>query len=343
MKKLPILYDALFTGSIESVTILPSVKFLLITTPPVCVSNVCPTPRNLPMPLVNRQSPVSKPTTLSKPKAVGKPGGSIIDQIKPIGFDDDDGIKMLVYGKSGTGKTTFVATFDGPILWIVCSGSDKPGELRSVDTPEYRKKIKQVTLTNSTDLRVLIDYVKASGLFKTVVLDHATGLADLILKEILGLTELPAQKAWGLASQQQYGQLALQCKEMFRALLNLQTNVVIIAQERQFGGKDDGSESELITPTVGAALTPSVTGWLNPACDYVVQTYIRPKMTYTERKLPNGQTVKTSSREKGVEYCLRTEAHDIFLTKFRIPRGKVLPECITDPTWTKVKKLIKGE
>lgn len=252
-------------------------------------------------------------------------------------WDLADTVRMLLYGKSGTGKTTFAATFPDPILWLLCSGGNKPGELRSIDTPENRRRITPRIVSSTDQLKGYID--KAEG-FATVVLDHASGLQDLTLKEILGLEELPAQKSWGMARQQDYGQSALMCKELFRALLNCPGNVVIIAQERNFGpGEDSGSD--IIQTTVSAALTPSVTGWLGPACDYVVQTFIKPKMEQVKAMI-GGKEHLTQKRGIGVEYCLRTGPHDTYQTKFRVPKGTPLPEYLTDPNYQQVVDLIKG-
>lgn len=265
---------------------------------------------------------------------------SVLDRIGDIGFGDDDGLKMLVYGESGTGKTTFAGSFPGPILWIVCSGGNNPGELRSLDTPEHRKKIKQVALQKSSEMTDIIPYIRETGI-ATTVLDHASGYADLVLKELLGIDELPAQKGWGLASQQQYGQMAQQCKEAFRSLLNLPGHVIIVAQQRTFGGSEDGTSSDILKPTVGAGLTPSLTGWLNSGVDYLVQTFKRPKMETSSVRVGTKDVI-TTKRGKGIEYCLRTEPHETFQTKFRIPKGRPLPECIVDPSYDKLMKLIKG-
>lgn len=281
-------------------------------------------------PVVTKQKPgAAKPTTPIKPLAESESAWDLVS----------DTLRMLVYGASGSGKTTFASTFPGPILWLICSGGNKPGELKSIDTPENRKKITPRIIKSTDQLK---GFLADSDKYATKVLDHASGLADLILKEILRVDELPAQLGWGTASQQQYGQLALQCKEHFRALLNLSGNIVIIAQERVFGGKDDGVDSDIIKPTIGAALTPSVTGWLNPACDYVVQTFKKPRMKTTTNKI-GGKDVTTTTRGKGVDYCIRTEAHDVFMTKFRIPRGRVLPDLIVDPTYEKVQAVIRGD
>ena len=284
------------------------------------------------MPTITKQT-TRAPIPTSKPKPSGN---GVLDRLAS-GWSTTDYLKMLLYGSSGTGKTTLWATFPGPILVLLCSGGNKPGELKSVDTPEYRKKIRPVVIPSIADMKEVLR--EASG-YATVVLDHASGFQDLTLREILGLEELPAQKSWGMATQQQYGASSLMCKDVFRTMLNLDCNVVIVAQERTFG--EEGA-SEIISPTIGAALTPSVTGWLGPACDYVVQTFKRPRMERMVNKI-GGKEVVTYKRGKGVEYCLRTEDHDVYQNKFRRPDGKTraMPECIVDPSYDKILKLIKG-
>lgn len=247
---------------------------------------------------------------------------------------------MLLYGTSGTGKTTVAATFPDPLLWMLCSGGNRPGELKSVDTPANRQRITPRNVVSFDQFGSLISDADA---FATVVLDHASGLADLILSHIIG-KPVPAQKGWGLATQQQYAQLGLQCKEAFRALLNLPCNVVILAQERVFGGKDDGMDSDVIKPTVGAALTPSVTGWLNPACDYVVQAFKRNK-TQVVNMTVNGQTRQTTKKVKGVEYCLRVGPDETYMTKFRCPGGVKHDVIVVGPDdgYERIMAAIRGE
>lgn len=277
------------------------------------------------MPLVNKQ----KPFEVKKQITNGVAG---LESAWP----DEEGIKMLLYGASGTGKTTLWATFPGPILVAICSGGNRSGELKSVDTPELRKKITPVKIATVNDI---VTFINAKG-FATKVLDHASGFQDLVLKEELGIEEIPVHKSWGLATQQQYGAVAIRCKEIFRSLLSSMENIIIVAQERTFGGREDGVASELIQPTVGAALMPSLTGWLNPACDYVVQMFKRPRMI--EKKVTIGKSsTRLLERGKGVEYCLRTEPHDVFMTKFRMPKGKPLPDVIVDPTYEKIVQIIK--
>lgn len=260
-------------------------------------------------------------------------------------WDLSDSIKMLLYGESASGKTTFWATFPGKIKALICSGGRQPGELRSINTAEYRAKIDPVIINSVEEFQAELSTLDPK--YKTIVLDHASGLQDIVLKEILGLDDILHAKyrvagkgeSWSVVSQQQYGQLALQCKELLRVLLSLSVNVVIVAQQRTFG---EEKVSDIIQPTVGAALTPSVTGWLNCAVDFIVQSYKRQRVKRTELEI-DGKKSGTfiNERVRGVEYCLRTEPHDVYITKFRRPMGgKELPECVVDPTYHKVISLI---
>jgi hypothetical protein len=296
------------------------------------------------MPKINQTRPPRVADNPHREMVGSTPGArpSVLDRIRPIAFDDSDGIRMMVYGRSGTGKTTLWSTFPKPILAIIASGSSQPGELRSVDTPELRKVISTVTLQQSTEIRELVDHL-GSGVvednFATVVLDHATGLQDMVLKEVLGLDEMPVQKSWGLATQQQYGTCILRCKELLSALLSVQANVVLVAQEKDF---NTDSEGDLIAPAVGAALTPSLCGWANSVCDYIVNTFLRQHEEVKSKNV-NGKTTQIRVKTRKVEYCLRTGPHPVYCTKFRLPKGNPLPESIVDPDYDKIMTIIRGQ
>lgn len=291
------------------------------------------------MPSPKRQKPPSRaalgPALIS--------GAQVLPAAKAAESDgwwpSSDALKILLYGHTATGKTTLWATFPHPILAILCSGGLEPGELRSIDTPENRRRIIPRPLNEPEDLPGLVNKALVQG-YRTVVLDHATGYQDLVLKDILGLKEIPVQKNWGMARQEQYGQAVQQCKEAFRALINLPCNVVFVGQERT---SSEDKVSDVISPNVGVSLFPSLAGWLNPAVDYIAQTFIRPRMIESTTTIA-GQQVTTTQRGKGHVYCLRTGPDDTYTTKFRVPRrGGTLPEYIEDPSYDKIRALISGE
>lgn len=285
------------------------------------------------------------PKVTSVKSTPSTPSG-VLDRIKPMGFDKDDGIRILLYGKSGTGKTTLWATFPGKILALTCSGGGKPGELRSIDTAEYRKKVDEVNILRSVEITDVVDALEDGSLkgYKTLVLDHCTGLQDMSLAEILGMSEIPTIKNWGLADLKEYGQCSLQCQEHLRRMFRLKMNVVIITQERVH--KEEGRDSELMRPTVGAGLMGSLATYLHSNADYVGQTFLRERevTTFTE---VGDEKIETTMKVPGeVEYCLRVGPHPIFYTKFRKPKQQVQAgmraSVIVDPDYDKIMKVIRN-
>lgn len=263
-------------------------------------------------------------------------------QSKPSGprsaWDLAEDLKILLYGQSGTGKTTFWATFPGPILAIICSGSKRPGEFKSIRTKENMAKIEGRVCTTEIQVREQIQRAE-DGEFRTVVQDHGTGLQDMLLREELGLEELPQQKYVGMATRDQYGLVASKTKEILHRLLSLPCNTVLVAQEKNHN--EDYESSEVLAPVIGGAFTKSVITWLNPACDYVIQTFKRGKYINKPTTI-NGKKKMMKVKVAGVDYCLRTSPHEVYCTKFRVPKGHFLPEVIVDANYDKLLAVIEG-
>lgn len=247
----------------------------------------------------------------------------------------EDTINLSVYGRSGTGKTTFWSTFPGPIRVFLFSGIANPGELKSIAL-EDRHKVTPVVFDSIDEFSELLNTKEG---YTTNVLDHATGLQDVVLRDVLGINEIPVQMKWGTATQQQWGEVAIKMKELVRGFLNLPGNCVIVSQERTF---NTDTESDLITPTIGPAMSPSIAGWLNASTDYIVQTYLETTKEKRTNKVA-GKEINTTVDTGEIEYRLRTKPHPVYTTKFRVPRGSTLPEYLVDPTYEDVLSVINGE
>lgn len=282
-----------------------------------------------------------------------------------IGWDAlglDNRYRVSVYGPPATGKSTFASTFPGPILWLVCSGGKKSGELRSVNTPELRKKIVPKLIKHSSEIAEAAEYARSTGKYETVVLDHASGVAGLVVMELKNLKEAPfafarshAQEAKGmtLVSEQEWGFIGSECIKALQSILDLDCHSVIIAQQketipRKKENQADYSGEDILMPFVGSSITPMSVGWLNPSVDYILGTFIRPKIEIKIQKPSNkdGKPITLKKRIPGqYEYCLRTGEHDLFTVKLRIPREyrHLVPECIVDPTYDKLVALVNGK
>jgi len=283
------------------------------------------------MPQVNKQVP----------RPVPKNGESVLDRIRPVGEVPDKGYKLNVYGLSKTGKTRMACTFPKPLLLI--GTEDGTLSVKSVKGVDF------VRIHTTQELLDLAEHAKTR--YRSVVLDTAGGLQDILLMEVVGYQQIPVQRTWGIATQEHWGVINTKTKECLKRLFDLaenhRINTVIIAHERDFTKKDSPdpnvSELERTLPKVGSALTPGVKGWLDGECDYICQTFINhTTVTEMQKVEVNGQMqeVPVASKRKK-EYCLRIGPHNLFTTGFRVDGAVELPDFIVDPTFEKIAQVAK--
>lgn len=275
--------------------------------------------------------PVKDRPKVTRRRRGTKEPASIVDAIVPVSLEDD-GMKATLYGRSGTGKTTLACTWPKPLLLVRAElGTRSVHNVKSVDVTPL--------LTTPDQVRELIDFQATSGKYATIVLDTASSFQDLVLRTILGLEELPAQLAFGDVHRDQWGQCAMITKEVLRAFLALSCHVLILAQEREFNS--DGG-SDLLLPSVGPALTPSVSGWLTPQCDYVMQTYIR-EIKETKMVKVTGKAKPQRRSVTVTRWCGRMGPDPIYITKFRTPKEHHMPDYLVDPSYDKIHALVTGQ
>lgn len=280
------------------------------------------------MPKIERQLPPKKPVRGAVAKAA-----SVLDRIEPISLTTE-GLKVAIYGRSGTGKTTLWSSFPKPILAMLKSGT-KRGEIRSIwNVPG----IEIVPLEDEAEVETLVQHQRSTGKYKTVVLDHITSYQDLVFKKVVG-QDAPAQMTWGAATQEQWGIIGGILKERLADMLSLSCHVVLVAQEREFN--TEANVADLLAPFVNVALSPSSAGWVGPAVDYLVQTYIRMGKIPYIKEAAGGKKLKMYKEVP--QYCLRTGPHPVYSTKFRVPKGTVLPSEIVDADYNKIMALIEGK
>ncbi len=248
-------------------------------------------------------------------------------RIVPVG-EMSDWLSVAVYGRSGTGKTTFAGTAPKPLL--ILDVNDR-GTISVKDQPETYV----LPIEKWEDFEEAYWYLKSGNHnFKSVAIDTLTQLQDLAVRQVVG-----GESSDTAISQRAWGAVSALMKTWILNFRDLPAYKIFICQDR-ITASDDGNDTdpEMITPEVGPALSPSVARTLNAAVDVIGQTFIQERLT----------TVKT---KKGVEkpkvvveYCMRVGPHARYLTKIRRAKpGTKLPPIVVDPTFDKILKLVKGE
>jgi len=243
-------------------------------------------------------------------------------------------VSMVVYGRSGSGKTTFAATMPKPLLYI--DVKDK-----GTDSIADVKGIKVMQIESFSDFEDTYWYLKNNPkAFKSVVIDTATQLQTMVVREVSSSAKKRAGD-WGSMTKQQWGDVAALMKEWlsnYRDLTNLGMDVLFIAQDRTFNLSDEEeANDQMLAPEVGPALSPSVVKTLNADVSVIGNMFIRERKIEKEDK-KTGRKVK----ERRMEYCLGIGPSSIYVRKVRKPRAQVLPDVLVDPEFQDIVDIIRG-
>ena len=126
----------------------------------------------------------------------------------------NQGIKLLIFGAAGSGKTVTCATSKEPTLIISTEG----GLLSIKDAP---KTIQIVECATRDDVEEVLAYLQQKKPPAWVCIDSISEIAEVVLAEELAKTKDP-RKA--------YGELAVTMTSIIKAFRNLNTNVVMTAK-----------------------------------------------------------------------------------------------------------------
>ena len=253
-------------------------------------------------------------------------------------FQDVGSIKRkrswVIYGKSGTGKTTLAGSFPGPALLLDCrdEGTDSVSDVEGLMVKDIQ---------SFDDFEEVYWYLKEHPKeFKTVIVDTVTMLMFMIIEELVGDKLKKSGKApgdWGTMTKQDWGTVASKLKVWITNYRDLPMEIVFLAQERTFNVGDEESDVGGLDPEVGPSLSPSVKSHLNAAVGFIGQTFIRSRMVKVKDKKG-----KESQREK-MEYCIRVGPNSLYTTKVRKPKSTELPDILVDPTYEELVSIIQGE
>jgi hypothetical protein len=229
-------------------------------------------------------------------------------------------VSMVIYGRSGTGKTTIASSFPKPILFLDIKeeGTDSIADFSD-------DEIKVLPVESWDDIEQIYWFLESGNHnFKSVIIDTVTQMQDVCMKGQL------QEAGKDFASQQIWGNVAGLMKTWTMNFRDLPMQVAFLAQDRVHETDSDDDEEE-IDPSVGPRLSPSVAATLNAAVKVIGYTYIQ-------------EVVKKSTTgiSRSKEYRLRVGPHPYYITKIRKPKNKDCPEYIPDPTFDKIIDVMKG-
>lgn len=187
----------------------------------------------------------------------------------PLNFTTTDresvkhGVKMLVYGGAGAGKTSFCGTAPSPLIISAESGL----------LPLRHKAIPVAVVTQLQDVWDVLTWIKQGNAAKQ-------GIQTICLDSISEIVEkcLVSHKAKTKDPRQAYGEMATEAIELVKAFRDLSGFHIIVAA-KQTVGKDPVTGVEKAAPTAPGQQ-------VGPALPYLFDLVLH---AYTDRT-PQGQT-----------------------------------------------------
>lgn len=294
------------------------------------------------MPSVNRQTPPRK--------TVEFPVGSVLSSAVPVTSLRREHVKVCIYGRNRSGKTTLAAQFKKPLL-VISSEPDENGGADSISNIDgisiirvSAKKMRGDKVHGSAKVVAIANELALNNPFATVVFDTVTSLQDVVLVELMGLPKVPEILSWGFVPDGVYQQRAEKLRETIRPLLDLSTcDLVILAQEKDHNAPEDrGGKSKILhTMQQGSFMAPALGAtnaqWLQDHVGYIVQIYedeVTQEITVPQLDAqgialpPSVQRVGTGRRQRH----LRLLYHPNFAAGGRWQYNRDMPEFVTAPS-----------
>lgn len=233
-------------------------------------------------------------------------------------FEDYE--KILIYGRSGAGKTRVSASAPNVVIVDI----DEKGTKSTLDIDPHAYRVQAV------DEFVEMYWYLAAGnhSFETVAVDGVTGLSTLFLNFVLGeAAQLDASRDPDMPSRQIYGKVNKLMKNWLTNYKNLDMHVVFTALTRvnKEGGFDDDEDDDLGgAVTIGPAVSPGIATHLEAACDTI--GYLHTRQVLVKKK---GE----EKRRKVTRRRLLTGPNERYDTK---DRNNAFGEYVDNPNLTEM-------
>jgi len=143
-------------------------------------------------------------------------------------------LKVMIYGKSGTGKTTFACSFPGVYVFDFDNGM-----------LSQRGKDIQYDVYGKDDwlkFEAKLSEFEKSCPFETLVIDSVTTMEEYLLDHLIALTRKPRP------TQLEWGQLVLDLADVFLRVGKFKTNIVVVAHEQMV--QDEITGEVLVMPLI---------------------------------------------------------------------------------------------
>lgn len=242
---------------------------------------------------------------------------SILDA-KPIS-DLPSGKLVVVYGRSGSGKTWFGGSFPKPLLYLKI-GDDGGNTIKKVDGI-FVHEIETVG-----KLKMALEECMKDKKYKSVFVDTFSLLVNEWKNEnIISKSKKMTQQAWG--------DLLSDTEECIRIAHKLSLQKWVILSCHEATDAIDGMEDELL-PDVRASVSKGARTYLEGMANYGIHTI------KIQKEVDNPKTGETELR---VKFAAEIGPNPYYWTKLQVDPSIKVPKRIINPTFDKLMQVVENK
>ena len=131
-------------------------------------------------------------------------------------------LKILIYGKSGVGKTYLAGSVNNALLVDLEKGS----------ASVKNQNLDIVTASNAKEFRDILNYIKTDNKYKTIIIDSFTRYSEMLF---LALKKMYPDKR---DSMNLWGDFDIASRKILEEILSINKNIILILLEEEVS--DDG-------------------------------------------------------------------------------------------------------
>lgn len=243
---------------------------------------------------------------------------AILDRVKPLANKRRHGSLWVVYGKSGSGKTSFLSTFPKPLLY--CQFGDDGSNSMPTDMPD----VGFVTLSTFQDILDVASELESDKRYKSVAIDTFS----LCVNEWIEANITQKNKKM---TQQVWGDIKTDVEHLIRSLqkLSLRRHIILTCHEVTDVIED---METAISPDIRPSLNRGSRTYLESMANYGVH------MVVVEKEVDK----KDGTTATVYRHTAQIMPNPYYWTKVQKPPGLKLPESIYSPTFDKIQGYLQG-
>lgn len=224
----------------------------------------------------------------------------------------------VIYGKSTSGKTTLAATFPKPLLYLQI-GDDGSNSISDVEG------VKALRIQDLDQFKKVLVELQKDTTYATIVVDTFS----MVVNEWLYTNAVQKNKK---VTQNMWGEIMTDTNEYVKMLHILAKNKYIVMTCHEVTDSFEGLENE-ISPEIRPNVSKGARTYLEGMANYGIHTTVFVK----DKEMSDG-TVQANTF-----HAIHLAPNPYYWVKTQKPSNIKLPKVLLNPTFEKIKNLLKGE